>query len=251
MWNWFFRTESAEPVYRCLLVSRRPLIRLGARAALSESAEFGVVGEADDVSTLTPVLNAPGPYILVLDLGLDRAEVGRPSGAGHDESRWLANHVAEIQRLSRRLPAGSAMVIVLPHNDVLAAGQTLAAGATACVTDAASADQFRAAVRAAAQRRLYLSPALTDAFLGTAGDTAFTRGLATLTEREGQVFRLIGQAHATADIALALRLTESTVITYQQRLCQKLGLRHAAELAYYSRVWLELHPESFDGRRAT
>lgn len=258
MWNWFRSSAPVRPAYCCLLVGQRPLVRLGVRVALTHLPDFGVHGEVDDASRIGPLLDA-GPYVVVFDLGhaddLDRtaglgtAGLGTEDGASAGEltvdhaAADRADPLAGIRRLSRRLPTGSRIVALIARPDPFLAGQALAAGARGCVADTNSPEQLRQAVVAVANNHVYLPPSLADEFLDATCDSPFARRLATLSPRECQVFRLIGQARTTDEVARELRLTEHAVSAYRDRLRQKLALRHDAELDYYARVWRQLHPD--------
>jgi DNA-binding NarL/FixJ family response regulator len=200
--------------HRVLLVDDHPVMRMGLRMVLEPSGKFTVCGEASTVAEGRELAEKLRPDFVVLDLllgGRDGMELVSDILAAHPAAYILIYSSQDELRYARRaLQAGARGYIskatALP--DVLAALETLARG--------------ELHVSAAVQRAL-----VQDAARGSANPF---NALDNLSNRELQVFRLLGSGLSTEAVAGELRLSVKTVGTYRERLKDKLGLENAREL---------------------
>jgi DNA-binding NarL/FixJ family response regulator len=95
------------------------------------------------------------------------------------------------------------------------------------------------AIRRVLDGKVYVSEAMADRLLRRVVTGRTDRpAVETLADRELQVFELIGQGHATRDIATALHLSPKTVETYRARIRMKLNISRGSELTRYAMQWL-------------
>lgn len=128
------------------------------------------------------------------------------------------------------------------HDESLYGERALRAGASGYVSKSAPARAVLDAIRNALAGQLHLSAALVIAMLRRAPGSKGRLGMEQLSDRELQVFRGIGQGHASKEIAGGLHLSVSTVDTYRERLKTKLGLSSGAELVHRATRWMLEHP---------
>lgn len=213
--------------YTVLAADDHPVVRSGVRLLLGRERGFDLIAETCDATgTLTAVERHP-PDVLILDLwmgGNDGLELLRQIRA-----RW-----PEIR------------ILVYSMNDERIFGpRALEAGAAGYVMKTESLEELRAALHIAAEGGRYMSGALAaelaDSALRAVNRPRKPAVLATLTDRELQILRLIGTGHATAIIAETLRISPKTVGAHRENLKNKLGLEDGTALTQRAVQLVESH----------
>jgi len=130
------------------------------------------------------------------------------------------------------------------HDETLYAERVLRAGAMGYINKRETTPEILSALRRVLRGQIYLSADMTDRLI--------RRGLGTydrkrnsvedLSERELQVFELVGHGQRTSDIAARLGLSVKTIETYRQRIKDKLHLRNGADLARCAAQWVLENP---------
>jgi two-component system response regulator NreC len=202
-------------VITIVLADDHPVVRSGIRALLEAEDDLEVVAEAGDVSDTVRYLRGHQPDVAVVDLNM-------PGG------RTLPA-IADMQEASPE----TKIVILTMQADPGFARQALGAGAAAYVVKAADATELTTAVRAAAEGRTYLDPALGARMATRSGNTV--SGQAELTNRELGVLKLLALGHTNAEIATELFLSVRTVESHRARIQRKLDISGRAELVRYAR----------------
>jgi DNA-binding NarL/FixJ family response regulator len=142
----------------------------------------------------------------------------------------------EIRMKSQNLP----VLILSMHDESIYAERAMRAGANGYIMKQEATDKVLVAIRRILQGEVYLSERLTTTML-----QQFVRGtspvksspLVNLTDRELEVFRLIGEGHTTRQIADQLHLSVKTIESYQAHIKEKLALRSARELVQHAIEW--------------
>jgi DNA-binding NarL/FixJ family response regulator len=134
------------------------------------------------------------------------------------------------------------IVVWSMHSESLYAERALRAGALGYVNKDQATDKIVEAIRRVLQGKVYVSEAVAERMLhqavgGTGADAGRTP-VDVLSDRELEVFRMIGQGIKTAAIAGHLHLSVKTVETYRDRIRQKLDLADGAQLSRYATQWL-------------
>ncbi|HEV3344801.1 MAG TPA: response regulator transcription factor [Pirellulales bacterium] len=214
--------RNARPAFDVLVIGTRPIVRLGILAILDESPNFRLCGEAADASEALQAARLRQPDLAVVDIDV-RGNVG----------------LKLIQQLKQSFDGLS--ILALSHQpDAYFAGQVLAAGARGYVTTWEDGRAIAEAMQAVAQGQTYLRANLVGLFAapsGNNGSVATAEPTMLLTQRELEVFDLIGSGRATKQIARQLRLSVHTIETYRERIRNKLGDLDGAELVYQAIVW--------------
>jgi DNA-binding NarL/FixJ family response regulator len=199
------------------------MIRAGLRMLLDHQADVSVVGEAADGLEAVEVVRRTNPDVVLMDVRMPRCDGLQAS------SRILADTAAKV-------------IILTTFDEDAAVAQALRAGVSGFLLKVAPPEQLVQAVRTVAAGQAMLDPGVTlrviESFARAPGaDVKATAQLATLTEREVDVLRLVARGLSNAEIAARLYLGEATVKTYMSRMLTKLDLRdrvQAAAFAYES-----------------
>ncbi|MEJ7591539.1 MAG: response regulator transcription factor [Planctomycetaceae bacterium] len=139
---------------------------------------------------------------------------------------------------------GSVAVKILvhsAHDDSLYAERVLQAGAMGYINKQEAPELLEAAARRILSGKVYVSPQIAERLLNRAighRSQPVTDGIASLSDRELQVFRLIGKAVASRRIAEQLFISVHTVETHRENIKKKLGLKTGPELSQRAVQWV-------------
>ncbi|MEU9349340.1 response regulator transcription factor [Streptomyces sp. NPDC048278] len=209
---------TTEPPISLLIVDDHPVVRDGLRGMFESAPGFTVLGEAPDGLAAVALAAALDPDVILMDLRM-------PGGGGVDA----------IRELTRR--GARAKVLVLTtydtDSDTLPA---IEAGATGYLLKDAPREELFNGVRAAAQGRTVLSPAVASRLV-SAVRTPTAPANEPLSTRERQVLTLVARGTSNREIARELFISEATVKTHLTHLYTKLGVndRAAAVATGYQR----------------
>jgi DNA-binding NarL/FixJ family response regulator len=208
---------------RVLVVDDHPFFRSGVVQWLNNQTDMICCGEADSVPSVRIAVANLHPDVLLLDLHL-----GDNDGLAFCEE-LVGSHP-------------SMRVLVLSHRDeAIFAHRALRAGARGYVMKSQAAEVVATAIRTVMGGDIYVSRTVAARALHRLfpDPTSKTPGLDHLTDRELQVFQLIGARCSIQDIAAALRISSKTVGTYRDHLKLKLQLQSADELHRAAIRWVE------------
>jgi len=209
--------------FKILLVSDFPLMRMGLASLLASEPKFAVVGECGTANEALAVAGKHQADIVVLDLSL-RTNLG-------------LDLVRELKALDDKLR----ILVTSVHEDTLYAGMALSAGAMAYVNKNIAPHEVLNALHELVAGQIFLSPHIAQKMLGRAAGLP-TNGKASpldeLSERELEIFELIGKGWTTRRIANQLSISVHTVETYRERLRTKLQVRNSVELSFRAIVWV-------------
>lgn len=215
-------THSAEDidlrtggVTRIVIVDDHALLREGLRMVLLEAEGIRVCAEADGVVQARQAIGEHVPDVVIVDLELR-------DGNGLDLIKWITREHAKTQ-----------IIVATMHDESVYGARVLRAGASGFVNKQLPAKVIFDAIKTVLSGRLFFSDALIhDVLLRTRGaaTTGHCSPVETLSDRELEVFRLIGQGRTTREIATSMHLSPSTVDTYRGRLKHKLKIGSNAEL---------------------
>ena len=211
---------------RVLLVDDHPIVRQGLARLISHEADLDVCGEAGDVPSAIQAVNDLKPDVVVADLSLKE-------GSGIDLIKTLGTQSSEIP-----------ILVLTMHEESFYAERALRAGARGYLTKQEASDKILTAIRQVVRGDIYvserLSPKLLKRLISGAPDEEDPL-VSRLSDRELQVFLMIGEGHGTQQIASQLNLSVKTIETYRAHLKEKLDLRDARELVQYAIRWVVSH----------
>jgi DNA-binding NarL/FixJ family response regulator len=209
---------------RVFIVDDHPVVREGLMAKLSAQSDLEVCGEAEDVAGALARAESARPDVYVVDISLKQ-------GDGIDL----------IKRIRAR-DASARVVVWSMHQESLYAERALRAGALAYVHKGRATREILQAIRLALAGKVYLgedaSARLLGRLVGAGGRPAERAPVESLTDRELEVFRLMGQGRTTEQVAEAMHVSPKTVETHRARIKEKLGLSNITELIQRAVQWV-------------
>lgn len=208
---------------KVLLVDDHPMFREHLATLINRDLGFTVCGEADNVTDALHQAQTTQPDIIILDLTLRHS------------------HGLELLKALKAHHVTSHVLVLSMHEEELYAERSLRAGARGYLTKNAASAEVLHAIRQVLSGSLYVSPSLSPRLIQRRlkkSATAAPNPVQNLTDRELQVFTLLGRGQSIREIAAALRIAESTIETYRSRIKEKLLLRSTAELYLWASQWL-------------
>lgn len=205
-----------------LIVDDHPMIREGLAARISAQPGMTVCGEASGVDEALALLDSAAPDLVIVDLALK---------SGHG--------LELIKQIGRQRP-GTRILVVSAYEETLFAERALRAGAHGYVNKQEAQQQVIDAIRTVLRGERYLSPAMAQRLVGQAigGTVAEPTGIESLTDREIEVFELIGRGRSSRAIAAELRISVHTIETHRENIRRKLHLVNGAELVQRAVQWV-------------
>jgi DNA-binding NarL/FixJ family response regulator len=200
-------------VQRLLLVDDQPILREGFAILLDQEPDLKVCGQADSAAGALKAITALRPDLVTVDIvlkGMNGIEL-----------------VKQIKALHPLLP----VLVLSMLDEVLFAERALRAGAKGYVMKQAPTEEVKNAVRRLLRGGRYLSPRMQERILeNLSSGGRVAPGIESLSDRELEVFQLIGSGCATRQIAQQLRLSIKTIETYRAHIKEKLKLANGMEL---------------------
>lgn len=206
---------------RILIVDDHPLVRAGFAQLIGDCPDLEVCGEAGDMAEALRQIEASSPDLAIIDLSL-------AGGSGLDLIERIKSRDREIL-----------MLVASMHDETLYAERVLAAGARGYINKQEAQERIIQAIRQVLSGKVYLSQQMTDRLLsGMVDANNEKRDIDSLSNRELQVFELIGRGVATSQMAERLNLSVKTIETHQAHIKKKLGLGSAHELTQRAIRWV-------------
>lgn len=207
---------------KVFLVDDHPIVRQGLALLIDREVDLAVCGEANGGFGVLQTISDLCPNIIVLDISLNG-----PDG------------LDLLKAIRMREPVLPVLVLSM-HDELTYAERALRAGANGYIMKQEATEKVLIAIRRILCGEIYLSDRLKNRMLQN-----FVRGsiptagspLSNLSDRELEVFRLIGEGHATRQIAEELHISVKTVESYQAHIKEKLALRNARELVQHAIKW--------------
>ena len=214
---------SRSKAARILIVDDHPIVRDGLIAALSRHLDLQVCGEAATVAEALKLVESKHPDLAIIDLSLT-------DGSGLDL----------IKRIKARdLPI---KILVLSMSDEsLFAERVLRAGAIGFLHKQEARGKLIDAIHQVLDGKIFVSQAMNERLLQQVmmGHQPLQQSaIAALSDRELEVFELIGQGLGSSEIARRLHLGIKTIETHRQRIKGKLDLKNSLELVRHATQWV-------------
>jgi DNA-binding NarL/FixJ family response regulator len=207
---------------RVIVVEDHPLLCDGLMQLISRQADLICTNSADNTSDAKRLVEQYKPDLMLLDLRLK-------SGDSLDLIKSLRVEHPDLK-----------VLVLSQFDELIFAERVLRAGASGYIMKENAADEVLRAVRKVLAGELYFSEKIAAAAVQRSlreKPGALHVGLERLSDRELQVFQLIGASYGTREIAEQFHLSPRTVETHQEKIKGKLGLHSAAELKQFARKW--------------
>jgi DNA-binding NarL/FixJ family response regulator len=216
-------TKSAATKKKILIVEDHPLFRRTLVQLINRELGMSVCGEADNIKDAMAIIEAEHPDAAIVDLTLQGS-----SGL---------ELIKDLKAQNNPLP----VLVLSMHEERLYAERVLRAGAKGYISKQESADDVIEAIRKVAAGGMYVSERVTGSILerlGHADKAVQPSGVDVLSDREIEVFQLVGKGLNSREISERLGLGLTTVDSYRARIKEKLGIRNAAELYQRAAQWV-------------
>jgi DNA-binding NarL/FixJ family response regulator len=209
---------------RVFIVDDHPIVRKGLGQLINQEEDLVVCGEADNAETALELLKKVQPDLAIVDIslrGIDGIELTKLIKARFDS-----------------IP----VLVVSMHDESLFAERALRVGARGYIMKQEAIDKMMEAIRKVLRGELYVSERVSANIVkrfvdGKADGVSSPEEL--LSDRELEVFQLIGQGFATRQVADQLHVSVKTVETYRANIKEKLNLKNATELMKHAVHWIE------------
>ena len=215
---------SEEHQSKILIVDDHPLVREWLTTLIEKNPDLVVCGEAEDAPTALTAIAEAQPDLAIIDLSL-------PRGSG-----------IELIRSIRSLYPAVKTIVLSMHEERVYAERTIRAGASGYIMKRESAGKVIEAIRAVLQGNMYVSAEVMALFAKkfVSGPTSpEPLPISQLSDREFEVFKLLGQGYEIMEIAGVLNVNHKTIHTYCTRIREKLKLETSAELLREALRWSE------------
>ncbi len=216
------RRTSGHTRKRILLLDDHPMTRHGLAQLIGREPDLVVCGEADSAPAALSAIGSSRPDLVLADITL-------PGKSG-----------LEFIKDMRVLHPQVAVLVISMHEETLYAERVLRAGGRGYVMKSEGGVKVLEAIRRVLRGEVYLSPAMSTTILGALGQPrSKTAGgvLASLTDREFEVFQLIGEGLSTNEVSRRLHVSIKTVGTHRVHIKEKLNLKNGTELVRQAVRW--------------
>ena len=209
---------------RIMIVDDHPVFRLGLRVLIHEETDLVVCAEAEDAAMAWNEIQRVKPDMVITEISL--------------KGRDGISLVKEISRYYSHMP----VLVVSMHDERWFAERCLLAGAKGYIMKQETMTSIKKAIHCVLSGKIYLSERLKDLVLiqfAGRSTTADKASVDTLSDRELEVYGLIGLGFGTNEIAQKLNLSMKTIGCYRERIKKKLCLKSGNELVRNAIHWVE------------
>jgi DNA-binding NarL/FixJ family response regulator len=216
------RQSAASKRTRILLVDDHPMMRQGLAALIGSEPDLEICGQAENAAKAMAALAAHPTDLVLLDLTLPDK-----------------NGVEVIKDLRALHPAVRVLVVSM-HDEAIYAERVLRAGARGYIMKQEGGPKLLQAIREVLAGQISVSEKVSARILELfSGRSSGASPMEKLTDREFEVFQLIGQGLATRQIAGKLHLSVKTVEVHRLHIKEKLAIASAPELVRFAVRWVE------------
>jgi len=207
---------------RVLVVDDHPIVRQGLVQMIDHEDDLEVCGQAEDAYTALQAIDKLKPDVAIVDISLKGT-----SG------------IELMKNVKAQYPAVKMLALSM-HDETLYAERALKAGAGGYIMKHESPEKVIKAIRRVLAGEIYVSENMTARMVHKLvdGSESGATGIDSLTDRELEVFRLIGLGHGTRQIAEELFLSVKTIESYRAHIKEKLALDNATELIQHAIQWV-------------
>lgn len=217
-------SRNAPKSARIIVVEDHPIMREGLARVIDQAGDLTVCAQAESIHRALELIEKTHPDLAIVDITLGGQ-----------------NGIELIKDLKVRYPKLPVLVHSL-HDEQIYAQRSLRAGARGYLMKHEPAPKLLQAIRQVLAGEVYVSERMNRQMLHRMADSPSTQSASPverLSDRELQVFELLGQGHKTKEVAQALHLSIKTVQTYCEHLKEKLLLKDRASLVRFAVQWVE------------
>ncbi len=215
--------KAVQPKKRIVIVDDHPMMREGLAQLIEHEPDLAVDAQADSAGEALRFIEKAAPDLLVVDISL-------PDKSGLEL-------IKDILVLHPRLP----ILVISMHDESLYAERVLRAGGRGYIMKQEGGKRLMQAIRQVLDGRIYVSEKVSSRILeNVSGHRSGSQSpVERLSDREFEVFQMLGQGQTTRDIAQHLHLSIKTVEVHRANIRRKLELASGSELVRYAIRWNE------------
>jgi DNA-binding NarL/FixJ family response regulator len=216
-------TAALHTAYRVFLVDDHPLFRLGLASLLRSDGQCEICGEAEDAQSALSSLRTTPADLVIIDIELRET-----------------NGIELLKQLKAELPHLRTLLMSM-HDEELYVERALRAGATGYLRKDAPPEQVLDAVSRVLRGGLVLSAQSAETILRRmtlSGATPAASELRHLSDRELEIFQMMGQGVSTRECAERLHISIKTIEAHQASIKSKLGLKGVNQLRRHAVLWV-------------
>lgn len=208
---------------KILVVDDHPIVRAGVKSLLELDESYTICGEAQSAAEALSFIEKKPPDLAIVDITLE----------GSDGLELIKS----IRAMDYEFP----ILVMSMHHENLYAERVLRAGGNGYVMKSSLSENLLGALERVTNGKIYVSEKIKEQFLQQMAGTGKGKaeGVASLSDRELEVYRHIGNGATTREIAEKLHLSIKTIETYRAHIKEKLRLGNASELVNAATRWVE------------
>jgi DNA-binding NarL/FixJ family response regulator len=208
---------------RIFILDDHPIVRQGIAEMINDEADMTVCGESDNYQEAMGVVENLKPDVILVDISLN-------GSSGLEFLKSLKIHNPDCKAL-----------ILSMHDETLYAERALREGARGYIMKQEATEKIMDAIRHVMKGQIYLSDHMMERILEKkyGGISADASPIEALSDRELEVFRMIGEGISTSLIAKQLHRSVKTIETYRARIKVKLNLKNNMELIRLAMNWVQ------------
>ena len=208
---------------KILLIDDHPLLRTGIASLINQEKDMIVCGEVDDSVQAIDAIGKTNPDIVILDISLKKM-----SG------------IEVLKHIKMRYPKVRVLILSM-HDENIYAPRALRAGASGYIMKQEAPDHVIAALRKILTGEVFISETMASRMLSRmvgGRPSPISSPMELLSDRELEVFTLLGKGDGTRDIAQKLNLSVKTIESHRAHIKEKLNLKNATELVHHAVQWV-------------
>jgi DNA-binding NarL/FixJ family response regulator len=218
------RGDGTGHKHRIFLVDDHPIVRTGLRLLIGQEDDLEVCGEAGSYAEALSAILHEKPDVAVIDISLDGA-----------------NGIDLLRQVQKQIPATQVLVLSM-HDESLYAERAMRAGARGYLMKQQKPETALNAIRTVLTGNMYLSDRVKSQMVkelvdGT-GAASAKSGIEKLSDRELEIFQMLGAGYTVRDVAGRLSLSVKTVETHRDHIRLKLRLRNSTEVLHHAIRWV-------------
>jgi len=208
---------------KVLLIDDHPLLRTGIASLINQEKDMIVCGEVDDSIQALDAIAKTNPEVIILDISLKKM-----SG------------IEVLKHIKASYPKMKVLVLSM-HDEGIYAPRALRAGASGYIMKLEAPDNVIVALRKILSGEVYISESMATRMLSRmvgGRPSPISSPMELLSDRELEVFTLLGKGDGTRDIAQKLHLSVKTIESHRAHIKEKLNLKNATELVHNAVQWV-------------
>lgn len=216
--------KKRKKAIQIMIVDDHPIVRQGLRMIIEREEDFSICAEASSASEAIRIIADRNPYVVIVDISLD----------------GTTNGIELVRAIKERYP-GILTLVLSMYDESLYAERAIRAGASGYVMKKEADNNIISAIRLILKGDLYLSDDISKSIVKKLLHVSSEQELSpesVLTDRELEIFMMIGNGIGTKEISLRLNLSLNTIETHRRHIKEKMQFKDLNELVKYAVQWV-------------